>query len=219
MEQNQTRSSRTVFSFWPFLLWILPFAAVYGFGALGYQEVFGRTYNEAIAIPLLFVSAASFGLLARKHRNEFALALAVLSTGFFLREWHFTGTGTAVYVVATGVAGWFVVRRRRMSELIKNTPVEIWLWATGLCYLLSQMIARRMFGGDHLGWLPMEDTYHISLEETMETLAHIMLALTSFAAWRWFGAAGGVRRPCAEVREETVAPVGATSSNDAVRSD
>lgn len=190
----EMEAPRTGRSFWPFLLWLLPFAAVYGFGFWGLLDLLGRTYNEAAAMPLLFVSIVSYGLLAWKKHNEFALILAVLSTAFFLREWHFAGTGTGVYIAAAGVGGWFVYRRRRMNELIKNTPVEIWLWATGLCYLMSQVIARRVFSDEHLGWLPMEDMYHIHLEETMETLAHLMLAFTSYAAWRWFGARERRRR-------------------------
>ena len=181
MDKSESEMSRTALSFWPFLLCSLPFAAVYSLGAMGHAEVCGRAGNEAIAMPLVLVSVVSYGVLARKKRNEFAMALAVLSTGFFLREWHFAGTSLGVYIVAAGVAGWFVVRRNRMKKLIKNTPVEIWLWAAGLCYVLSQVIARRVFAANHLGWLPMEEAYHIPLEETMETMAHVMLALTSFA--------------------------------------
>ena len=179
---------RTVLAFWPFLLWMVPMAAVYGLGHWGWSDLCGRTWNEPIAIPLVLVSVISYTLLAWKKHNEFAMALAVLSTGFFLREWHFAGTGAGVYVVVAGVAVWFVARRRRMNRLIKNTPVEIWLWATALCYLMSQLIARRLFAEGHLGGLPLEEMYHIQLEETTETMAHIMLALTSLTAWRRFAA-------------------------------
>lgn len=199
--------SRAVYSFWPFLLWTLPIAAVYGLGVLGLSDLCGRTYNEAIAMPLVFVSAVSYGWLAWKKHNEFAMALAVLSTGFFAREWHFAGTSTGVYIVAAGVAGWFLYRRRRMSQLIKNSPVEIWLWATGLCYVMSQVIARRVFSSDHLGWLPMEETYHIAMEETTETMAHLMLALTSLAAWRWFGAAEGQKMQEVQADDQSLKPL------------
>lgn len=185
---GKSTSGRTVLSFWPFMLWLVPLMVVYGLGSLGYDEVCGRTANEEIAMPLVLVSVVTFGLLAWQKRNEFALVLAVLSTGFFLREWHFAGTSAGVYAVIAFVAGWFVYRRRQIAALIKDTPVEIWLWATALCYIMSQLIARRVFGGNYLNLLPMEAVYHIPLEETTETTAHIMLAVTGLVAWNWFGA-------------------------------
>lgn len=182
------RSWKTMLVYWPFLVLALPFFLVYGLGAMGYENVVGRKYNELIAMPLVLVSVLSYGVLALRTRNEFAMVQALLSIGFFCREWHFAGTSKGVYVVVAIVAGWYVCRRRPLSALIGKTRVEIWLWATCACYILSQVIARRVFGSGHLNLLPMESYYHIALEETTETLAHLMLAMTSFAAWRHYRA-------------------------------
>jgi hypothetical protein len=45
------------------------------------------------------------------------------------------------------------------------------LVATGWAYLLSQLIARRVFR-----FVPLEDVLHVPAEEVTETMAHTMLA-------------------------------------------
>jgi hypothetical protein len=185
--ENHSKPPRTVISFWPFLMWILPLMAVYGLGHLGFEHLCGRRVNEMIALPLVLISVVGYGLLAWQRRNEFALVMFVLSVGFFCREWHFAGTSKGVYVVAAFVGVWFVYRRKSIGALIKNTPVEIWLWSACLCYGMGVLIARRVFAEKYLGLLPMEEHYHISLEETTETMAHVMLAATCLVAWLQFG--------------------------------
>ncbi|MHC4257066.1 MAG: hypothetical protein ACYSUH_01530 [Planctomycetota bacterium] len=172
--ENHLHPRRTVVSFYPFLLWTLPLIAVYGLGHLGLGHLCGRNTN-------------GYGLLAWQRRNEFALVLFVLSLGFFCREWHFAGTSDGVYVVGAFVGAWFLYRRKTIGALIKDTPVEIWLWSACLCYGMSLLIARRVFAEKYLGLLPMEELYHIPLEETMETMAHVMLAATCLVAWQQFG--------------------------------
>ena len=186
--ENLLQTRRSVISFWPFLMWILPLMAVYGLGHLGLGHLCGRRMNELIALPLVLISVVGYGLLAWQRRNEFALVMFVLSLGFFCREWHFAGTSKGVYVVAAFVGIWFVYRRKSIGALIKNTPVELWLWSACLCYGMGVLIARRVFAEKYLGLLPMEEHYHISLEETMETMAHVMLAATCLVAWLQFGA-------------------------------
>ncbi|MFZ9011522.1 MAG: hypothetical protein ACO21J_05455 [Anaerohalosphaeraceae bacterium] len=185
--ENHLHPRRTVVSFCPFLLWTLPLIAVYGLGHWGLGHWCGRNTNEVIALPLVMVSVVGYGLLAWQRRNEFALLLFVLSLGFFCREWHFAGTSKGVYVVGAFVGAWFLYRRKAIGGLIKDTPVEIWLWSACLCYGMSLLISRRVFAEKYLGLLPMEELYHIPLEETMETMAHVMLAATCLVAWQQFG--------------------------------
>jgi hypothetical protein len=192
MEKSQIEttplSDRRPLDFWPFMLWMLPIILVYGLGALGYQQLLNKRINDTIAqMPLLGIAVISFGWLAWKTRNEFVIVLTLLSLGFFAREWHFEGTTAGVFVVVAILGAWFVLRIDVMRSLIKNTPVEIWVWATALCYLISQLIAKRVFGPNYLNWLPMERQYEVFLEETTETMAHVMLIITSLVAWRQFG--------------------------------
>jgi hypothetical protein len=194
MEKSQIEASissnRRILDFWPFMLWMLPIILVYVLGALGYQQLLNKRINDTIAqMPLLGIAAISLGWLAWKTRNEFVIVLTLLSFGFFAREWHFEGTTTGVFVVVAILGVWFVLRIHVMRSLIKNTPVEIWVWATAICYLVSQLIAKRVFGPNHLNLLPMERQYEVFLEETAETMAHVMLIITSMIAWRQFGTA------------------------------
>ena len=186
--ESHLQSRSTVVSFWPFMLWIVPFIVVYTLGHYGLEHLCERRINERIALPLVLISVVGYGLLAWRRHNEFSLVMFILSVGFFCREWHFAGTSKGVYVVAAFVGVWFVYRRKAIGALIKDTPVEIWLWSAFLCYGMGQLIARRVFAEKYLGLLPMEEQYHIPLEETMETMAHLMLAATCLVAWFQFGA-------------------------------
>lgn len=245
---NEGLRPRNILSFWPMLLCLLPF--IYSYIVIYAYTVKGADLNnqdfrssyEIIALPLVLVSVLSFGLLAWKKRNEFALVMFVLSTGFFCREWHFVGTSSGIYVVLAVVAGWFILRsnsidklikgekverwlaqsksfgklikgtkaetwllrNKSFDELIKSKKVEIWLWGTFLCYALGQLVARRVFGPKYLNLLPMEDTCHILFEETIESMAHILLAMTSFAAWRQFTAKSAVEQVNVETSKKPI---------------
>lgn len=186
-KDGSLKSQRCARSFWPFLLLLVPVVVVYSLGHWGLEDWSGRRINEPIAMPLVFLSVLGYGALAWYTRNELSLVMFILSIDFFCREWHFPGTTKGVYIVAAVLGCWVVYRRKHIAALIKNTPVEIWLWATFACYLMSIIISRRVFSENHLGLLPMEELYHIPLEETSETMAHIMLAMTCLVAWRQFG--------------------------------
>ena len=104
----------------------------------------------------------------------------MLSGAFFCREWHFAGTSTGVYVVLVLLGFWAFKQRRLFDKFIGKGRFRIWLFSAFATYLLSQLIARRFFR--HL-YLPQEAQLHINLEETVETMAHVMLIVVSFSAW------------------------------------
>ena len=58
--------------------------------------------------------------------------------------------------------------------------------ATASSYILSQVIARRVFAEKYLGILPMEGEYHIFFEEVFEVTAHVLMIVTSILAWSLF---------------------------------
>ena len=74
--------------------------------------------------------------------------------------------------------------------MINGKTIKIWLMATASCYVLSQVIARRVFSLDHLGKyleiLPMEGEYHIFFEEVFEVSGHVLMIVVSFLAWSLF---------------------------------
>jgi len=180
------KCQRAIKSFWPFVLLLVPIIVVYLLGHWHLERWCGKSVNEHIALPLVFLSVLGYGGLSIYYRNEFLLVMFILSVDFFCREWHFAGTTYGVYMVAAILGCWVMYRRKAIVGSIKKTPVEIWLWATVGCYLLSILISRRVFAPNHLGLLPMEEQFHIPLEESEETMAHIMLALTCLVAWWQF---------------------------------
>jgi hypothetical protein len=148
------------------------------------QQWLGKAANERLALILLAVPVINFTLQTFLLKCNFSIFMAILSIAFFCREWHFPGTGTGIYVALALLAIWGVKQKDKFFEIIGNHKFRIWLFATFATYLLSQLIARRVFRYVHL---PNEDELHIYFEETVETAAHIMLGVASFAAWKLRG--------------------------------
>lgn len=144
------------------------------------QEIFSRGTNESMALFFLGISLINFILQAGVFRSQFHLFMGCLSGSFFCREWHFAGTSTGVYVALVLLGIWAFKQRRLFGKFIRKDWFRILLFSTFATYLLSQLIARRVFR--HL-YLPQEAQLHINLEETVETTAHVMLIIVSFAAW------------------------------------
>ena len=166
---------------WPMLLGPTGMFAVY-VGQYFHQEyIFSRGSNESVALILLGIALINFLLQTCLFRSNFYLFMVCLSGAFFCREWHFSGTSTGIYVALVFLGFWAVKQKTRFEKVVGNGRFRIWLIATMVTYLLSQLIARRVF---RYICLPQEAQLHIYLEETVETLAHIMLILVSFAAWK-----------------------------------
>ena len=181
-----TSESKKRLYWWPFLFGPAAIVYVYIAKAFGLDGLCSRYSNEIIAMPLVGISFVSFFVLACKTKNEFVIGMTFLVAAFFCREWHFAGTSTGVYVAIAVFAGWFIYRREHIERMIRGRKVKIWLFAVASCYLLSQLVARRVFSERHLGLLPFEEEYHISLEETLEAAGHIAMIITSIAAWLTF---------------------------------
>lgn len=171
---------------WPFLFGPLAIIYVYITKALGLDEFCSRHTTEIIALPLVAVSVLSFLILAWKTKNELAFGMTFLTAAFFCREWHFVGTSNGIYVAIALFAGWFIYRRKHIEDMIRGQRIKIWLFATASCYLLSQIVARRVFAEKYLGLLPLEGEYHIFFEESLEVAGHILMIITSIVAWLTF---------------------------------
>lgn len=169
--------------YWPFLFGPAAIVYVYLTKSLGLDEWCSRRINEVLALPLVGISVFSFGMLAYKTRNELCIAMTFLCAAFFCREWHFMGASEGAYVAIAVFVVWFLIRRKHIDKLINGRPIKIWLLAAASCFLLSQIIARRVFAARHLGMLPYEEQYHISLEETLETAGHVLVIFASLFAW------------------------------------
>lgn len=155
---------------------------VYGFCLIDESGFFQRRSQEILALPILSVTAISFLLCACLYRHRILIILTTLSIAFFCREWHFHAAHKGIYIALAGIGFWAYSWRNDIAESLKNKPLKIWLFATGWTYFLSQFIARRAFRYLHL---PLEEQLHISLEETVETTAHLMLFAASLLIW-WY---------------------------------
>jgi hypothetical protein len=120
---------------------------------------------------------------AIRYRSEFHLLLAALTLGFFFREWHFEGTSGGVYLVVLGCVAWAALRRNQLANTYNGGRTRYWLISAIATYVLSQLIARRVFSASELDLLPYEAVLHISLEETVENVAHLMMLMTGIVAW------------------------------------
>ena len=118
-------------------------------------------------------------------RDPLHLILGCLSAAFLCREIPFAGTSVGVYVALVALVVWVVLWRKRLAAPLEHGQTKSWLLVTAGMYVLSQVIARRVFAdrhlGIHMGILPQEELLHIPMEEVCETVAHICLIVTSFA--------------------------------------
>lgn len=164
---------------WPFLIgpaaMILVYAAHFG----GMETIVSRRTNEHLALILLSIPLVCFLTQSIVNKKPFFYFMAALTASFFCREWHFAGTSKGIYVALVLLGIWGFMQKVQIFETIGNGRYKIWLFATFATYLLSQLIARRVFRSL---CLPMEDQLHILLEETVETTAHVMLLIAGLAA-------------------------------------
>lgn len=173
-------SKKCLCRWWPLLFGPATMAMVYIVQAISKEQVPWRGANEDMALIILGVSVVGFGLQAIKYKQDFLFFMLTLSVAFFCREWHFAGTSNGVYVVLALLAVWAVKRKDKLEPFYKGNAVEVWAWAAFSCYALSQIIARRVF---RYVYLPGEEEMHVYLEESVETMAHVVMIITCLVSW------------------------------------
>ena len=113
-------------------------------------------------------------------RNRLFLLLAGLATAFTLREFHFDWTHKGIYIMLVGLGIFALLCRKNLRVSLGDWRHTSWLLATFGAYFLSQLIARRAFR-----IFPGEHEIHRSLEECVETAAHVLFLVTSLVgSWR-----------------------------------
>jgi len=168
------------FKWWPLLLGPATMVWVYTAKAIGKVDFVSRQANENAALFLVGISVIGFCAAAIKYRQEFLFFMLALCFAFFCREWHFAGTSNGIYVALAILAAWAVKRKDKISVFVDGCPVQVWAWTAFSCYLLSQLIARRVF---RYVYLPSEKDMHIFLEESVETMGHIAMIVTCIVSW------------------------------------
>jgi hypothetical protein len=143
-----------------------------------------KAYHEHIAIGLMGVATVLFVMRAFCYRMEVDFILTVMSVNFLCREIHFVGTDNGVVIVAAFVLIWVLIRKNRIWASIEQAKLfQVSLAGTAFTYLLSILIARRVFSINHLALLPNEANVHIALEEVLENIAHLFLIFCGIVAF------------------------------------
>jgi hypothetical protein len=180
-ETQKPGALRRYGKWWPVLLGPLTIVLVYIARLFNLQWLFSRTPNENIALVLLGISLTGFIINTIIFRSEFHLFMAALCGAFFCREWHFPGTSKGIYIALALLAFWALKRRKELEKFIAKSLLKIWIPCTFGTYFLSQLIARRAFRSLHL---PLEAQIHVPLEESVETIAHIMMIVVCLIAFK-----------------------------------
>ena len=171
-------------------LWLIPPIVLVGWvvwaNSMGFPRMFSDWLEKA-AIPLLSVATALFAVRTLVTRNPLHLLVTFLAGDLLCREIHFAGTTAGVFVVFGLLVAWAVLWRRQILRAAMDRRFLSWLLAALWAYLLSQLVAKRIFSARHLGWVPNEDFIHTSLEEVVETTAHLMFIVAALVgSWaRW----------------------------------
>lgn len=188
--------------YWPVLLGPLAIISVYIAQSLGVVGIFGRETNEVLAMPLIGLASLMFAISAYRNKNEFYWLLAVLTLGFFCREWHFAGTHKGVYVVFAFCVLWGLVRIKHVFPTFLKGNTRYWVVAGGCTYALAVLVQRRLFAEHHLGILPLEGDLHIHLEETIENTAHLTMLICSLLLCPWKAPVGETGEAISSGEEE-----------------
>jgi hypothetical protein len=155
---------------------------------LGFPGLLEKRPHELIAPPILCLVVGFCARRAMLDNDLFFAWLTGLAAVFLVREVHFTGSDPITGVGLVLLVVWAALRRRALLDALLAWRHAPWLYATVLCYLLSQLVARRAFKS-----LPGEKGLHVGLEELLETAAHLLFLLTAVL---------GNLRPRGEAAEE-----------------
>ena len=177
---RDSENKKCICKWWPLLFGPAAMVFVYIAQMTDNGHLTSRGTNENMALILLSVSIIGFAAQYVKYRREFSLFMLTLCIAFFCREWHFAGTSNGIYVALALLGFWAFKRKAQLEDFFKGNATEVWAWATFSLYLLSQLIARRVFRYVHL---PAEEEMHIFLEETVETTGHIVMIITCIITW------------------------------------
>ena len=138
-----------------------------------------QTHLENAGPILLGIAACVFAVRAAITRNPWHLIFTCLVITLFCRELHFAGTSDGVYVALGLIGVWIIAWNKKLRAIPVDWRLTSWLIATVWAYVLAQLVDRRMFSPKYLNLIPDEKIIHSTVEEAMETLAHILMICTA----------------------------------------
>ena len=126
---------------------------------------------QEIAAPVVIGLAAGLAFFVHRWVREFfTLILALFVCALFLRELHFYGTNNGLYAAIVVLAWWASSRRDDIGEFLKWPSIRGLLAASLWTYVFTKFFDRHYFS-----FLPDYYSWNDNVEESLETLAHVMV--------------------------------------------
>lgn len=157
----------------PWWVWPLPFviaAAVFLFVQTPMGWLTGKLPQEVTGLVLIGITASIAAYGYWRVGGFVPLFLALLTATLFLREWHFWGTNSGVYVAFVALCWWASMRRDDLAPLFRRPLARGLLLGALWTYTVSQVVDQHVLISlpDYLSW-------HNNVEELLENSGHLML--------------------------------------------
>lgn len=180
---SQIRSPAAIWIFLPALsgIFFVYFAHAY---PTRHQWI-AKVPQEIAALFLMGLATGLFLVRAWRFRLELDYILLLMAVNFLCREIHFTGTDTAVVIIAAAVLALTLYWIEPILASLEKAPlVRLAICGTFFTYLAALLIQRRVFTSNRIPLLPEEALLHVPLEEVTENIAHLYFIFIALAGFK-----------------------------------
>ena len=129
-----------------------------------------KPVQEIIAPVVIGLTAMLVLFVHYWVRAFFTLLLACFVWALFLRELHFNGTGYGLYISLIVLAWLASSRRDEIRDFLERPSIGALLSCSIWTYFITKLFDRH-----YLSFLPDYAVWHNNVEESLETLAHVMV--------------------------------------------
>jgi len=164
--------------------WVWPLPVILGLAIIALMQTpFGwvtdKQYQEIVAPTVIGLAACLSLFVHRWTGATFTLILACFCWALFLREIRFPGSSKGMYASLFILACWASVRRDEVRTYLARKPIASLLAAASWTYFFTKLLDQH-----HLSFLPRYYDWNNNVEESLETLAHLMVFALVVAALR-----------------------------------
>lgn len=168
---------------------VLSLSVPFLLGVPALAPLFKKSFQEIVGPTLIGLAWATGVAAWLRTRHAFFAWYSVLLLGLFCRELHFdfAGREASVGVLAictVSALGYALVRFPVLEGHLRQQTVISCLFATFVCYFLSQALDNRWFR-----WPPKNTHWRSHTEECLESLGHFFMLLSVWGTefWRRLG--------------------------------
>lgn len=164
--------------------WVWPLPVILGLAIIAFMQtplgwVTEKPYQEIIAPTVIGLAACLSLFVHRWAGTTFTLILACFCWALFLREIRIPGSSKGMYASLVILAYWASLRRDELRTYLARQPVASLLAAAAWTYFFTKLLDQH-----HLNFLPRYYDWNNNVEESLETLAHLMVFALVVAALR-----------------------------------